>query len=268
MNYITLINDFWRFYDENRDKLTVSDILLYKVILRYCNKTGWINPFSVNPFLMSEINPLSTNTYYKSLNSLNDLGLIIYNKGKHNVNNAKITILKIKNSTTDSLNNSVDNSIKFSTTDSLNNSVGNNNKTIILLNNNTIKQLRKEDFDFFISTKEFKDYLESKNLEVSKKESNMHKKKLFDEFWTSYHLICNQKKTDREPALKRFNRLTVIEQQKAIDNIKKYYLSLSDVKYCKKARTYLADKNFNDEFSNPKKPKLTGFTITTKSIIT
>ena len=40
MKYITLINDFWRFYDENKNKLNTSDITLYLVILRYCNKQG------------------------------------------------------------------------------------------------------------------------------------------------------------------------------------------------------------------------------------
>ena len=43
-------------------------------------------------------------------------------------------------------------------------------------------------------------------------------------------------------------------EQKAIDNIQPYWNSLRDKKYCKKARTYLADKNFNDEF----KPALSG----------
>jgi len=71
---------------------------------------------------------------------------------------------------------------------------------------------------------------------------------LFSQFWDSYHSITKLKKTDNEAALKYWKKLTDEEKQKAIDNIKPYYDSLSDKKYCKKARTYLSDKNFNDEF--------------------
>lgn len=166
MNYITIINNFWRFYDDNKDKLNASDIVLYKVLLRYCNKVGWINPFSVNPYLMNEINPLSTNTYYKSLQRLHDLSLINYKKGKNNVSNSTITILKIKNS----VNNSIDNSIKFSVVNSpvnsVVNSVVNNNKTIKQLNNKTIRQLDNNDFQEIINNENFKKYLKKNNLEI------------------------------------------------------------------------------------------------------
>lgn len=160
INYIQQINEFWRFYDENKSKLNTSDIVLYKVLLRYCNKIGWINPFTINPYLMAEINPLSQNTYYKSFKRLHDLKLIFWTKGKFNVSNQSVTILNIKFSLTDSLNTSIDNSIKFSLTDSLTN----NNKTNIQLNNNTIKQLNKKDFDFLINSKEFKEYLKENKL--------------------------------------------------------------------------------------------------------
>jgi len=67
-------------------------------------------------------------------------------------------------------------------------------------------------------------------------------------FWDSYHSITGLRKTDLQAAQKYWDKLSDIERQKAIDNIKPYYDSLKDKKYCKKARTYLADKNFNDEF--------------------
>jgi len=67
-------------------------------------------------------------------------------------------------------------------------------------------------------------------------------------FWDSYHDITKLKKTDFQAASKYWDKLNDNERQKAIDNIKPYFDSLSDKKYCKKARTYLADKNFNDEF--------------------
>jgi len=149
MKYIDLINNFWKFYDVNKERLNTSDVTLYFVILRYCNKLSWINPFEINPFLMAEINPLSTNTYYKSLDKLNNLKLIKWNKGKQNVSNAKITILNFKTS----VNNSIDNSIKFS----INNSIGNNNKTIRQLDNNT-------NIPTFLK---FSEYVKNKSIEYN-----------------------------------------------------------------------------------------------------
>jgi DNA-dependent RNA polymerase auxiliary subunit epsilon len=70
----------------------------------------------------------------------------------------------------------------------------------------------------------------------------------FSFFWDPYHVITGILKSDKDSALKYWNKLKSDEQQKAIDNIQSYYDSLSDKKYCKKARTYLSDKNFNDEF--------------------
>jgi len=126
MKYIDLINNFWNFYDENNESINTSDISLYFVLLRYCNKIFWKNPFFVELTIMNELSPLSINTYYKSLDNLHNLKLIEYKKGKHNRNKAKITILKIKNSTMNSIVNSIANSNVNSTM----NSIVNNNKTI------------------------------------------------------------------------------------------------------------------------------------------
>nr|WP_297169391.1 hypothetical protein [uncultured Dysgonomonas sp.] len=73
----------------------------------------------------------------------------------------------------------------------------------------------------------------------------------FENFFDEYHKITKLKKSDKDAALKKWKQLNKSEQKKALDNIQNYYDSLSDKKYCKKARTYLNDKNFNDEFSAP-----------------
>jgi hypothetical protein len=88
-----------------------------------------------------------------------------------------------------------------------------------------------------------------KDLFVDSKESIT-----FDVFWDSYHTITKLPKSDREAASKYWKKLKVSEKTKAFDNVKAYYSSLSDKKYCKKCRTYLADKNFNDEFKTINKP--------------
>jgi hypothetical protein len=87
---------------------------------------------------------------------------------------------------------------------------------------------------------------ESKVKEI--KEIKENKEKTFSVFWDSFHLITGKNKTDKEPTFKYWQKMTDSECEKANDNIKLYFDSLSDNKYCKKARTYLSDKNYNDEF--------------------
>ena len=73
----------------------------------------------------------------------------------------------------------------------------------------------------------------------------------FETFFDEYHKVTKLNKSDKAAALKKWKTLTVSERTKALDNVLNYYNSLNDKKYCKKARTYLNDKNFNDEFSSP-----------------
>lgn len=74
----------------------------------------------------------------------------------------------------------------------------------------------------------------------------------FEEFWDKYHEIVKEwNKTDKVPTEKYWKKLTKKEKQLAIDNIQSYYDSLpvyTTGKPVKKARTYLSDKNFNDNF--------------------
>ncbi len=72
----------------------------------------------------------------------------------------------------------------------------------------------------------------------------------FEEFWTKYHKITGLRPTDKEPARKYWKRLTIKEKNKAVEAIKPYFDSLNDKRYCKKARTYLGDKNYYDEFKS------------------
>jgi len=72
----------------------------------------------------------------------------------------------------------------------------------------------------------------------------------FSDFWEKYHTITKKPKTDKESASKYWRKLSKLEQIKAVTNIQAYFNSLSDSLYCKKARTYLSDKNFNDEFKD------------------
>lgn len=74
----------------------------------------------------------------------------------------------------------------------------------------------------------------------------------FEEFWGTYHKITELRATDKEAARNYWRRMTIKEKNKAIKNIEYYFNSLNDPTYCKKARTYLRDKNYNDEFIQSK----------------
>lgn len=70
----------------------------------------------------------------------------------------------------------------------------------------------------------------------------------FTEFWDKYHEITHLPKTDKVPTNKYWKGLSNKEKQLAYKNIENYFNSLNDKRFCKKARTYLADKNFLDEW--------------------
>ncbi len=70
----------------------------------------------------------------------------------------------------------------------------------------------------------------------------------FNLFWEKYHQITNMPKTDKKPAIRKWKQLNKTEKNKACENIEKFFNSIKDKSFCKKARTYLEDKNFNDEF--------------------
>ena len=84
-------------------------------------------------------------------------------------------------------------------------------------------------------------------IKIRKDKDNINNE--FSFFWMQYHSITGKEKTDKEPAFKHWKKLTADERKLAIKNIKPFYDSLPNKEYCKKARTYLSDKNFNDEFN-------------------
>jgi hypothetical protein len=73
----------------------------------------------------------------------------------------------------------------------------------------------------------------------------------FEDFFNKYHEVTGLKKTDKEPARKHWSKMKVSERQEAINSIEAYWESLQNKKFCKKARTYLGDKNYQDEFEKP-----------------
>lgn len=72
----------------------------------------------------------------------------------------------------------------------------------------------------------------------------------FEVFWDKYHKALKMPKTDKEPALKKWKKLSSDEKSKAISSIPAYTNHVRKVQqYAHKARTYLEDKLFNNEYS-------------------
>ena len=94
----------------------------------------------------------------------------------------------------------------------------------------------------------------NKNIKETRGEYEGGKAEEFTFFWDKYHKITKLPKTDKEPCFGYWKKLNAEEKTKAVLNIHEYYNFLSDKKYCKKARTYLRDKSFNDEFKKPNQP--------------
>lgn len=93
--------------------------------------------------------------------------------------------------------------------------------------------------------------LRQKTLDLQNK---LNPEPLFEEFWKGYHQYAKQfynnfKATDRDPAEKHWKKLTKAQRQLAIDKYKLFIdASVERNIFLKKARTYLSDHNFLDEF--------------------
>ena len=109
-----------------------------------------------------------------------------------------------------------------------------------LVNFMFIKIINEED--------EFRIELRKKTTDLFPETNNIQ----FVEFWDKYHSIIKEwAKTDRFASEKVWKRMTIKERQLALDNIQPYYDSAKIIrgrKVVHKARTYLNNKLYNDEF--------------------
>ena len=75
----------------------------------------------------------------------------------------------------------------------------------------------------------------------------------FEDFWNKYHSLTKLAMTDKEAAKKHWNKLKTNEKKLALDEtIITNYVNYvkSKQSYFNKARTYLSDKLFNNQYSN------------------
>jgi hypothetical protein len=70
------------------------------------------------------------------------------------------------------------------------------------------------------------------------------KRSLFDDFWEHYHETTGMKPTERVRTRAAWDRLSEEEQDRAIEGVEEYYDGLTQLKYCRKAATYLENRSF------------------------
>lgn len=95
INGFEQIKGFYSWVFENQDKnIRTTHISLYMFLINQNNRNNWIEWFKC-PFdlAMSGSGITNKNTYYKTLNDLQDWGIIEYKKG---VNNYKAPLIKIE----------------------------------------------------------------------------------------------------------------------------------------------------------------------------
>ncbi|MEL5896019.1 hypothetical protein AAE250_21310 [Bacteroides sp. GD17] len=72
----------------------------------------------------------------------------------------------------------------------------------------------------------------------------------FATFWQKYYDVTEYPKINIGRARREWKKLSPQEKLLAIERIDEYYDHLSNLKYCKQAASYLADKSYNDEYDD------------------
>ena len=70
----------------------------------------------------------------------------------------------------------------------------------------------------------------------------------FGAFWKKYHEVTQRQRINIGRARREWKKLSAHERNTALAKIDEYYDNLKDIKYCKQAVSYLADKAFLDEY--------------------
>ncbi len=70
----------------------------------------------------------------------------------------------------------------------------------------------------------------------------------FGAFWKKYHEVTQRQRINIGRARREWKKLSAHERNTALAKIDEYYDNLKDIKYCKQAASYLADKAFLDEY--------------------
>jgi NACalpha-BTF3-like transcription factor len=224
MNYIELINNFWSI-SEGED-MSPHDQSTYFAILKYCNSLSWLNPFVCHWEILIQYSKTSKNSFYKSCEALDKIGLIKWEKGQRNsTKKPKIFVLDFKNKEGTNREQRRNNE---GTTEEHGGNLYKlvNKETIKLINNNAT-----------LVNSELKGWIENHNpIDKEKRD------KQFLEFWDLYG-----KKKDREKCKTKFKNLKDSDIELIFERLPAYTNSTPDLTYRKNPLTWLNGKCWNDE---------------------
>ena len=80
MNYIELINQFWRLNEEH--SFTTSEVAVYFYLLNTANRLSWKNPFNQsNGYIINALN-ISEPTLIRVRNNLKNYGLLDFKRAQ------------------------------------------------------------------------------------------------------------------------------------------------------------------------------------------
>lgn len=235
LNSYELSRAWFDFCFANPEKIRPIHSTIYFFAIEHCNRLGWKEKFGFpSQMVMEAVGIKNWRTYSKALSELVDFGFIkMIEKSKNQYSSNIIAIVNNTKANTKALDKALQKHSQKQHTKQ--------GQSIVSI----IKQINNKQYNKEQVTK-----LKLCCDEFLNPENKIDNEVKFNIFWDSYHSITDLTKTDKEPALKHWNKLNKSEQQKAQDNIKAYFNSLDNKKYCKKARTYLSAKAFNDEFKN------------------
>jgi len=243
MNYIELINGFWS--KSRTDDLKAIDVSTYMSILDYCNSLGWLNPFICHWDIVCQRSKTSKNAFYSSVERLNELGYIKFEKGNRSTKQPKLTVLQLENkegtrkehvgNTEGTRKDHAGNLIKHI-----------NYKTIKLIEDNA--SLVEDNLETWIK--------DSKKIEVDENDTCLS----FDDFWDMYDL-----KRGIENCKKKYSKISEEDRKLIKETLPLYVASTAKTKtenngkmFRKNPHTYLNQKCWNDEiigFETEVKPK-------------
>lgn len=154
MNYIELINNFWRLNKEH--SFTPNEKAVYFALLNKCNELMWKNPFNQSSEYLAMDSGMSVSAMQKARNILKQLELIDFKAGDGRRNN---TIYTLKDIEKGNLKGDFKNNLSNTLYSTLSNTLSGENRT----NNNKHKTKQEE-----IKKNIVYDYVRAKDILLSK----------------------------------------------------------------------------------------------------
>lgn len=223
----TLTEKWFSYMAENGSKVECKHTAVYLYIVEQFNKRFWVDTIGLpTDFTMSALNIGSYKTYKKILDDLIDFGFLKIEWSKNSHTSNKIAL--VKNTKASSKHIPKQNESNYQSTSSI-------IKTYKLLNKKHINII----LDFYDSLPI--DILEEK---IESLKPIVENNKIdFEVFWNLY----DKKKGSKPKCLSKWNKLSLATQQKIIDTLPQFKISVSDVKFLPHPETYFNNERWNDE---------------------